>query len=187
MTENRITRLARRTVYENRWMTVQEDDVRFPNGATGIYGVVEKPDFVAIVPMDDQGRIHLVSQFRYPVGQRMWELPMGVSHGTAEQQAQAELREETGLIAGQLRHIGHLFQAPGFSAQGFDVFLATDLTQGQTALEATESDLTARAFAWPEVQHMIAAGEITDAATMAAFALLLIKGLLPAAAARNGA
>lgn len=182
MTEARITRVSRRTVYENRWMTVQEDVVRFPNGTTGIYGVVEKPDFVAIVPVDDQGGIHLVRQFRYPVGQRMWELPMGVSDGTAEDQARAELREETGLIAGHLRHIGHLFQAPGFSAQGFDVFLATDLTQGQTALEATESDLTASAFSWPEVQRMIAKGEITDAATIAALGLLLVRGLLPAVA-----
>ncbi|MBL4927130.1 NUDIX domain-containing protein [Fuscibacter oryzae] len=179
MTDDRITRLSRRPVYHNDWMSVYEDQVRFPGGTSGIYGVVEKPDFVAIVPLDDRGRIHLVSQFRYPVGQRMWELPMGVSHGTPEQQARAELREETGLIAGTLRHIGHLFQAPGFSAQGFDVFLATDLTQGQTELEVTESDLIADAFPWPEVQRMIAAGEITDAATIAALGLLLVRGLLP--------
>ena len=181
MTEGRITRLARRTVYQNRWMTVQEDEVRFPNGATGLYGVVEKPDFFAIVALDGQGRLHLVSQFRYPVGQRMWELPMGVSHGTPEDQARAELREETGLTAGTLAHVGHLFQAPGFSAQGFDVFLATDLAQGETALEVTESDLTSRAFPWPEVQRMIAGGEITDAATIAALGLLAVKGLLPPA------
>ena len=175
-----ITRLSRRTVYENPWMKLHEDAVRFPNGADGIYGVVDKPDFVAIVALDDQGRIDLVSQYRYPVGQRMWELPMGVSHGTPAEQARAELREETGLTAGQLRHVGHLFQAPGFSAQGFDVFLATDLTQGETALEVTESDLTAQAFTWPEVRAMIAAGEITDAATLAALALLSVKGSLPA-------
>lgn len=180
MTDDRITRLSRRPVYENAWMTVHEDEVRFPGGSTGIYGVVDKPDFVAIVPLDDQGHLHLVSQFRYPVGQRMWELPMGVSHGTPEQQARAELREETGLTAGSLRHIGHLYQAPGFSAQGFDVFLATGLTQGQTALEATESDLISAAFPWPEVRRMITAGEITDAATIAALGLLVMMGELTA-------
>ncbi len=180
MIDDRIIRLSRRAVYQNAWMSVYEDDVRFPGGASGIYGVVEKPDFVAIVPLDDQGRLHLVSQFRYPVGQRMWELPMGVSHGTPEQQARAELREETGLIAGTLRHIGHLYQAPGFLAQGFDVFLATDLTQGQTALEPTESDLTTAALPWPEVQRMIVAGQITDAATISVLGLLLMHGLLPA-------
>lgn len=180
MTDGRITRLARRTVYQNRWMTVQEDEVRFPNGATGLYGVVEKPDFVAIVALDGAGCLHLVSQFRYPVGQRIWELPMGVSHGTPEGQARAELREETGLTAGTLRHVGHLFQAPGFSAQGFDVFLATDLTAGEPALEATESDLTSRAVPWPEVQRMIAGGEIRDAATIAVLGLMVMKGLLPA-------
>ena len=180
MTDDRITRLSRHPVYKNPWMTVYEDQVRFPNDRTGIYGVIEKPDFVAIVPLDDQGRIFLVSQFRYPVGQRLWELPMGVSHGTPEQQARAELREETGLTAGTMRHVGHLYQAPGFSAQGFDVFLATGLTQGQTALEPTESDLTAAAFSWAEVRRMIAVGEIQDAATIAALGLLVMMGELTA-------
>lgn len=173
-----ITKLTRRTVYENPWMQVHEDAVRFPNGATGIYGVVQKPDFVAVVPVNAAGHIHLVSQYRYPIGLRMWELPMGVSHGTTEEQAHGELREETGLIAGDMRHITRLYQAPGFTDQACDLFLATDLTQGPTALEPTESDLTTRAFPWPEVRRMIVAGEITDAATVAALGYLLMAGLL---------
>jgi ADP-ribose pyrophosphatase len=181
MPDDRITRLSRRPVYTNAWMTVYEDEVRFPGGATGIYGVVDKPDFVVIVPLDDQGRLHLVSQFRYPVGRRLWELPMGVSHGTPEQQARAELREETGLIAGSLRHVGHMLQAPGFSAQGYDIFLATELTQGPPAPEATEGDLRAQAFDWPEVRRMIVSSEMTDATTIAVLGHLVLLGILPLA------
>lgn len=93
----------------------------------------------------------------------------------------AELREETGLIAGNLRHIGHLLQAPGFSRQGYDVFLATELTQGAAAPEASEGDIFARAFPWPEVQRMIAAGTINDATTIAVLGLLMLSGVLPRA------
>jgi ADP-ribose pyrophosphatase len=70
-----IETLGTRIVYENRWMRVREDAIRRRDGSEGIYGVVEKPDFVAIVPLEDDGRIHLVQQYRYPVGARYWEFP----------------------------------------------------------------------------------------------------------------
>ena len=72
-----IETTSARLVYENRWMRVREDTIRRPDGSSGIYGVVEKPDFVVIVPVDDDGRLHLVEQYRYPVKGRYWELPQG--------------------------------------------------------------------------------------------------------------
>ena len=56
-------------------MRVREDTIRRRDGSIGIYGVVEKPDFVVIVPIEDDGRLHLVEQYRYPVEGRYWELP----------------------------------------------------------------------------------------------------------------
>lgn len=76
-----IERICSRVVYENRWMRVREDAVRRRDGSDGIYGVVEKPDFVVIVPMEEDGRLHLVQQFRYPVGGRYWEFPQGSWEG----------------------------------------------------------------------------------------------------------
>ena len=58
-------------------MRVREDMIRRRDGSTGIYGVVEKPDFVVIVPVEDDGRVHLVEQYRYPVKGRYWEFPQG--------------------------------------------------------------------------------------------------------------
>lgn len=58
-------------------MRVREDSIRYRDGSTGIYGVVEKPNFVVIVAREADGRIHLVQQFRYPVAGRYWELPQG--------------------------------------------------------------------------------------------------------------
>ena len=96
-----IETTSTRLVYENRWMRVREDTIRRPDGSSGIYGVVEKPDFVVIVPVDDDGRLHLVEQYRYPVKGRYWELPQGsweqAPGAEPLEMARAELREETGL------------------------------------------------------------------------------------------
>ena len=72
-----IETTSTRLVYENRWMRVREDTIRRRDGSTGIYGVVEKPDFVVIIPVEDDGRVHLVEQYRYPVKGRYCELPQG--------------------------------------------------------------------------------------------------------------
>ena len=71
-----IKTLDSRIVYQNKWMTVREDKIQRQSGAEGIYGVVEKPDCAAILAIDN-GRIHLVQQFRYSIKQRCWEIPQG--------------------------------------------------------------------------------------------------------------
>lgn len=175
-----IARLSRRTVYRNRWMVLHEDAVRFAGGAQGIYGVVDKPDFAAILPLDDAGRLHLVRQFRYPVGEALWEIPMGAwedAPGTdPETLARAELAEETGLIAARLQPLGTLFAAPALIAQTCHLFLATGLTPGVPAREATEADMTCAAFPLAEVQAMACDGRIRCAVTLAALARLLLSG-----------
>src|SRR4051812_12152575 len=97
-----LRRTSSRVVYANQWLSVREDEFERSDGATGVYGVVDKQDF-AIVVAEQDGMFHLVEQFRYPIGRRSWEFPMGgwpvEKTGTALELAQAELREETGLIA----------------------------------------------------------------------------------------
>ena len=94
-----IETLGTRVVYENRWMLVREDAVRRRDSSEGIYGVVEKPAFVVIVPLEEDGGIHLVQQNRYPVGARYWKFPQGsweqMPGADPAQVARGELREET--------------------------------------------------------------------------------------------
>ena len=175
-----IVGTASNIVYRNRWMTVREDTVRRANGEEGIYGVVEKPDFAVIAAIDEE-RIYLVQQFRYPVGGRYWELPQG-SWEQADvdpvRLAASELREETGLEAASMTHVGHLFLAYGYSTQGYDVFVARQLKQLDPRMDAEEHGLVARAFDLRTVEEMIATGLIKDATTVAAFGLLRLKCLL---------
>jgi ADP-ribose pyrophosphatase len=170
-----IRRVSSRVVYENRWMVVREDQTERLDGATGIYGVVEKEDFALVIPFDGLG-FYVVEQYRYPVQGTYVEFPQGSwedSPGVdAAELARGELAEETGLRAASMRHLGHLFEAYGYSNQGFHVFLATDLRDGDQALSETESDLRVLHLSLDEFGAAIRDGRIKDAPTLAAFALL---------------
>ena len=166
-----------REAYRNPWIRVREDEFERDDGSTGLYGVVEREHFGLVLPAERDG-FWLVEQFRYPVGRRAWEFPQGTwtagSEGSAEELARAELAEETGLRAGSMRHLGHLDLAPGLSTQEFDVWLATDLTQGPTAREATEADMCSAFVAEAELRAMVRDGRFTDGPSLAAYSLLLL-------------
>ncbi len=176
-----ITTLSTRIAYENRWLRVREDIIRRADGADGLYGVVERSAFVVVVPLQD-GAITLVEQYRYPVRRRLWELPMGMwEHAPGTDPlvlAAAELREETGLVAGSMAFAGSLFQAPGYCNQVGHIFLATDLVQGEPAREATEQGMVCQAFLVAEVEAMLRDGRLADGTSMAALGLLRFKGMI---------
>jgi ADP-ribose pyrophosphatase len=176
-----ITTVASRIVYENRWMRVREDTIARRDGSQGIYGVVEKSDFVTIIAVD-AGHIHLVQQYRYPVQGRYWELPQGSWEQSSDADpldiARAELREETGIEADEIVSGGHLFLAYGYSTQGYHVFLAKGLRHGRADLEREEQDLVTRPFGIAEIEAMICDGTIRDATTIAALGLLKLKGMI---------
>lgn len=158
-------------------MTVKEDRIERGDGGTGLYGIVEKPDFAVIAAIED-GKVYMVEQYRYPVGSRFWELPQGSWEESSISPcdlARAELREETGLTARSMEHLGHLFLAYGYSSQGYDVFLATGLEHSSQDLDAEEHGLAVRSFALSEVEAMIISGRIKDATTVAAFGLLKLN------------
>jgi ADP-ribose pyrophosphatase len=178
--EPEIRNVSTRVVYQNRWMTVREDQIVRVNGQPGIYGVVEKNDFAVIVPfLGDQ--LILVEQYRYPVQGRFWEFPQGSWERTSiapEALARAELEEETGYAAGQVTHLGHLFAAYGYSNQGYDIFVAKDLSPTAKNLDPEEAGLISKPFSIDEVRAMILDGRIKDATTVAVFGLLQFRGLI---------
>ena len=167
-----------REAYRNPWIRVREDAVEREDGSTGVYGVVEKPHFGLVLAAEQDG-FWLVEQFRHPIGRRAWEFPQGTwsagEDGTAAELALAELAEETGLRADELRHLGHLDLAPGLSTQEFDVWLATGLTPGPPAREATEADMRTAFVPETEFRAMVRDGRFTDGPSLAAYSLLLLQ------------
>lgn len=176
-----IRRLRSREVYRNPWLRLREDEIEYPDGSRGSFGVVEKQDFVVVLPWTDLGNsgFWLVEQFRYPVGVRAWEFPQGGwghgASGSFEQLAATELAEETGLAAGALTRLGRMYAAYGYCNQSFEVYLATDLTEGAPSREATEQDMRHQWFGEDEVRSMIADGRFPDSHSIAALALFDLR------------
>lgn len=173
-----IRTLSSRVVYENPWLSLREDQVEREDGSSGLYSVVDKPDFALVIPMENDG-FHLVEQYRYPVQCRSWEFPAGsFPHGvtgTPEEMAAAELVEETGFTTGRLEKLGYLHCANGMTGEGVHVFLATDLTPGEPNREQTEQDMRQRWFPRAEVESMLRDGVITDSPSVAAYLLLTLR------------
>jgi 8-oxo-dGTP pyrophosphatase MutT (NUDIX family) len=174
-----VETLDTKNMYGNRWMSLREDTVRRPDGSTGIYAVVDTPDIALVVPSDG-ARLLLVEQYRYPVAGRRWEFPSGSADPTLdadpESLARRELREETGLIADTLTSLGTLDVAPSLVNHRCHVFLATNLSHGKPQRDLEEQDMRSAWFDRSDVERMIKDGEVTDGKTVAAFALLLIRG-----------
>ena len=174
MSAPEIKRIETKVVYKNRWMSVREDRVRRNNGDHGLFGVVDKPDFSLIVPFDGE-KFHLVQQYRYPVDGRFWEFPQGaLEHApdkTPEQVAATELREETGLSAASMRKLARFHQAYGYASQSVHIFLASELTQGESNLSPEEQGLICDSFSRAEIETLIKTGEMTDLASVAALHL----------------
>jgi ADP-ribose pyrophosphatase len=180
MTNPYVT-LSSRIAYENRWTRLREDRIRRTDGSDGLYGVVERADFAVIVPWQD-GRLTLVEQYRYPVSALVCEFPMGMWEHAPNTDpavlAAAELREETGLIAGRMTYAGEIFQGPGYCNQRGHIFLATELVQGAHDRETSEQDMICRSFPLADFEAMIRDGTLCEAMTLSAFGLLRVKGLL---------
>ena len=168
---NPWTTLGTRTVYENPWITVREDDVTRPDGAPGIYGVVQfKNRAIGVLAVEEDGSIWLVGQHRYPFNAYSWEIPEGggpLGEPPLEA-AKRELREETGLAAEHWERLGGDIHLSNSVCDEVGIlYRASGLTRGESEPEGTER-LSVRRVPWPEALGMVARGEITDSLSIIA-------------------
>lgn len=166
--------LDQRVVYDNPWISVTHENVLTPAGTAGIYGVVHfKSRAVGVVPLDADGYVWLVKQFRYTLNQYSIEIPEGGSPLAEDmlETARRELREETGLSASRWTHLLDLHTSNSVTDESGAIYLAQGLTQGDMNLEVTE-DIEVLRVPLAEAIEWIFAGKITDS--------LSVMGLLAA-------
>ncbi|WP_257656286.1 NUDIX domain-containing protein [Parapedobacter lycopersici] len=162
------------TVYENPWIRVEHHDVITPAGHPGIYGVVGfKNKAIGIVPLDENGFIYLVGQYRYTLGEYSWEIPEGGGPigEDALAAAQRELQEETGLKAGNWQRIGRIHTSNSVTDEEGFIYLARELTQGPSSPEETE-ELQVRKIPLAEAVDLVMRSEITDSISMCAILMV---------------
>jgi ADP-ribose pyrophosphatase len=129
--------------------------------------VVRHPGAVVVLPLLPDGRVVLVKIFRAAVGETLIELPAGTLDRaeTPRETALRELAEETGYRAGKIEHLLTYCMSPGILDEKMHLFLATELTPGETALEAGE-EIESFSCPWDEALQLIRSGKIHDAKSL---------------------
>jgi ADP-ribose diphosphatase len=166
--------VASRRIYEGRIVRLREDTVELGDGRTALREVVEHDEVVGIVPLDSEGNVILVRQFRLPAQEILLEIPAGgVDAGeSAEEAAQRELQEETGYRAAQLDRLAGFFVSPGYCTEFIHVFLATDLSESVIAADEDENIALERMPLAQAVQ-LIQSGQIKDGKSIVGLLLAL--------------
>lgn len=156
-----------RDVYRGRLISVRSEETTLPNGVTATFDVVRHPGAAAAVPVDKDGEVFLVRQFRHAAGGFLWELPAGRLESGEDpiECARRELREEAGLEAADLSLLGTVLTAPGYSDEQVSLYLARGLVAGKTGRESDEV-LSVRQMSLSEAVELIYEGQIQDAKTV---------------------
>jgi ADP-ribose pyrophosphatase len=165
------------TLMQGRAFKIRRDHLKTPNGGETKLEIIEHGGSVIIIPVDAEGNLLFVRQYRHAAGVDLLELPAGTRDGDEpyEECAAREIREETGMEAGKLQKVGEFYLAPGYSTEFMAVFLATQLKHNP--LEADEDEfLEVETVPAGEAIRMAERGEIPDAKSLAA--LLLAKPYL---------
>ena len=164
--------LTSEEIFKGRVFDVHRQQVRYPDGRVVDFEFVSHIGAVTLIPLEEDGNIWMVRQYRHPTGGLLLELPAGtLEEGeTPLQCASREVREEIGRAAGELRNLGEFYLAPGYSSEYMYVFLATQLTLDPLLPDAEEY-LEPELHSIEEVLKMVENGEIWDAKTIAALSL----------------
>ncbi len=159
-------------IYQGHAFNVRRDEVRMPDQHIAHLDIIEHVGAVTILPVDGEGRILFVRQYRHATGRELLELPAGTLEPgePAETCAYREIREETGFAAGKLVKIGEFFLAPGYSTEYMLVFLASELAHAPLPGDQDEF-ISLQPIPVKEAYRMARQGEIMDGKSLAALLL----------------
>ncbi|MCX7708823.1 MAG: NUDIX hydrolase [Clostridia bacterium] len=155
---------SRKNIYEGSVIKVDALTVSLPNGNEGKRDLVIHPGASAVIPINENGEMYMVRQYRKPLEKVSLEIPAGKLDPGEDPQVCAgrELKEETGLDAETVQHIVSIHTTPGFCNEVIHMYVATGLTEGESCADEDEF-ISAEKIAVPELIKMVLNHEITDA------------------------
>jgi ADP-ribose pyrophosphatase len=161
--------LNRRIYYSGRAFTVAGREYRLPDGRSYTYDVVEHHGAIVIVPLDKDGCLLFVRQYRVGSQSELLELPAGMLEDDEDPLSGAarEVREEIGMAAGKMQRLGDFYMAPGYSTEHMHVFLATGLYAAPLPQDQDEF-LSVTRLPARKALDMARSGQIHDGKTLAA-------------------
>lgn len=174
--ELKETMLARKEIYTGRVFRVTRDEILLPDGSRGIRELVHSHGGVVILPMDEQGNITLVHQFRYAQDRILLEAVAGKLEIGEEPlpAAKRELREETGFTADRWTELGWICTSPGFLTERLYLYLAEGIHPGEQQLDQGEF-LRCETMPLEELGKRIAEGQVSDGKTLAIYLKALLR------------
>lgn len=171
------------TIYSNDWIKLTEHKVINASGNKGIYGEVHFKNYaIGIIPLTDDNFTYLVGQYRFPLEEYSWEIPMGGGDlkDNILNSAKRELKEETGIRASNWKEIAKVHTSNSVSDETGYIYIAKELSFGESEPDETEV-LTVKKVAFNEAVNMVLENQITDAISVAGILktkILLDKGLI---------
>ncbi|MBO4424239.1 MAG: NUDIX hydrolase [Spirochaetales bacterium] len=157
-------------VFEGRLLHVYKDNILLPNGNKSTREYIKHPGAVAIVALDDNNRIAIEHQFRYPFSAELIEIPAGKLDYIGENPlsaAERELREETGITASEFEYMGPFYPTCAYSNEVIHLYWAKGLSYGDRNLDDDES-INVEMMDIKDVVRMILEGKVQDGKTQAA-------------------
>jgi len=160
------------TLLKGRAFAIRRDTLKAPDGRETKFDIIEHGGSVIIVPIDKDGNLLFVRQYRHAAGMDLLELPAGTLEEGEDPAicAAREIREETGFAAGKIEEIGDFYLAPGYSTEFMHVYLAQDLRHDPLEADADEF-LSVEKIPFAEAIQMAERGEMPDAKSLAALLL----------------
>ena len=157
---------------QGRTFKLRRDHLKTPDGRETKLEIIEHGGSVIIIPIDADGNMLFVRQYRHAAGEDLLELPAGTRERNEpyEECAAREIREETGMAAGKLEKVGEFYLAPGYSTEFMGVFIATELSHNPLEPDVDEF-LTVEKMSVKEAFEMVMHGDMPDAKSLAAFLL----------------
>jgi ADP-ribose pyrophosphatase len=161
-------------LFRGRVIDLKVDEIEYSSGNNGIREVAIHPGGAVIIPMNENGKVVMVKQFRYPIQQTIFELPAGKLDKNEDPFicAVRELEEETGYKSNNVVKLGSIFTTPGFCTEVLHIFLAKDLKHGNHNREEGELEMEVLEFSLNELDEMIQSGELKDAKSICAIQML---------------